>query len=127
MLLLYIGILLLFVALVEGVVCFVLFTYVGVYPWELWQTCQHLVACIEPVLLDHVYPRHIIQHKQAEYYWYKSKFCVDMSEEQVRDAIVDGIAYPTYEFTAYNIKDSGIKGYEIYKRLSILYLMSEYY
>ena len=127
MLLLYIGILLLFVALVEGVVCFVLFTYVGVYPWELWQTHQHLIACIEPVLLDHVYPRHIIQHEQAEYYWYKSKFRTDMSEEQVRDAIVEGIAYPTYEFTAYDIKDSGIKGYEIYKRLSILYLMSEYY
>ena len=90
MLLLYIGILL-FVALVEGVVCFVLFTYVSVYPWELWQTHQHLIECIEPVLLDHIYPRHIIQHKQAGYYWYKSKFSVDMSEEQVRDTIVDGI------------------------------------
>ena len=105
--------------LLEGFLSVVLFTYVGVYPWQLWQTRQKLVESMEPVLLDHVFPWHIVQHRQSDEYWYKSKFCSDMSEEQVRDAIVEGILYPTYEFMEYEINDAGIKGYQIYKRLSI--------
>ena len=73
---------------------------------------------MEPILLDHVFPRHIVQHRQSDEFWYKSKFHPDMSEEQVRDAIVEGISYPTYEFREYEINNSGIKGYQIYKRLS---------
>ena len=108
---------------VEGLLSVVLFNYVGVYLWQLWQTRQKLVESMEPVLLDHVFPRHMIQHRQSDEFWYKSKFHADMSEEQVRDAIVEGIAYLTYEFTEYHINDDGIKGYQIYKRLSIICLM----
>ena len=35
-------------------------TLVGVYQWELWKTRQDLVDCIEPVLLNHVYPRYTV-------------------------------------------------------------------
>ena len=103
---------------------FISVTSLGAYPWELWNTRQDLVECIQSVLVDHVFPRHMIQHKDSGFYKKKSKFHADMSEDQVWDAIVDGISYPTYEFTAYNINNGGIKGYEIYKRLRIVYLIT---
>ena len=38
-----------------------------------------------------------------------------MSNQEIQDAIADAICYPSYEITAYQIKDSYNKGYRIYK------------
>ena len=46
-----------------------------------------------------------------------------MSDEQIVNAIVEGICYPTYKFTSYHIKNSSNKGYRIYKRLIKLKLI----
>ena len=61
-------------------------------------------------------PRHTVWHVDSGFFNKKSKFREDMSNKQIEDAIADAICYPTYEFMAYQIKDSYNKGYRIYKR-----------
>ena len=89
---------------------------VGLDPWEVWQTRNYLIHSIKSVLDYHVFPRHMVWAEDSQFHQHKSKFREDMSDEQVADAIVDGITYPTYEYTKYKICNSPNKGYKIYKR-----------
>ena len=47
---------------------------IAVYPWELWKMREDLVQCIQPVLFNHVYPRHMVSDEQARRYKDKSVF-----------------------------------------------------
>ena len=88
---------------------------IGKLPWELWETRGDLIESMQDVLVNHVYPRHTVWSPDSGFFERKSKFREDMSNQQIQDAIADAICYPSYEFTAYPIKDSRNKGYRIYK------------
>ena len=90
--------------------------FIGILPWELWETRGHLIESMQDVLANHVHPRHTVWHADSGFFNKKSKFREDMSNKQIEDAIADAICYQTYEFTTYQIKDSYNKGYRMYKR-----------
>ena len=92
------------------------FNFIGILPWELWETRGNLIESMQDVLANHIYPRHTVWTPDSGFFEKKSKFREDMSNQQIQDAIAHAICYPSYEFTAYQIKDSYNKGYRIYKR-----------
>ena len=78
--------------------------------------------CIEPKVIWHVCPRHMVSDKQRALYCdgEKSLFLEGYSKNDIQNLIVQTIVFPTYQFTKYAVKYGNTLAYRIYKRLSVI-------